>query len=315
MAKENISCAILFADVADSTRLYEQHGDQQAQAAISQCIRLMSGITTGNSGIVVKTIGDEVLCRFDTASDAVRAACAIQQAVNDELSEEEITIAVSVGLHFGPAIQEEGDIFGDAVNVAARMASVAQPGEIITTEETVQQLPRQLADMTRVFDTVTVRGRSQPVTMYDISYRTDDGATEIREMRTGDFGTITENLQLEYNGETIDVPSFGPRFVIGRDSQCDLVITTDPASREHVSIRYRRNKFILADTSRNGTFISSGDGKEVFLRREEFPLDGEGLISLGMPVKRNVDERIGFRCQQRNLAEVMKSALDRKDNV
>ncbi|MGI9302421.1 MAG: adenylate/guanylate cyclase domain-containing protein [Gammaproteobacteria bacterium] len=311
--KEDITCAILFADVADSTRLYDVLGDQKAQESIRQCVKCMSKVTEGQNGMVVKTIGDEVLCRFPTAEDAVRAACRIQDAVRDEMTIVTVPLSVRVGVHYGDAIWEDRDIFGDAVNVAARVASVAKPGEIITTEETVAQLSPNLAKSARKFDTVTVRGRRQPITIYDIDYGAEDDDTDVWEPSTTDFDVKLVHLTLDYNGEVAEIPAFAPRFVVGRDPHCDMVITTEPASREHFVIRHRRDKFVLTDTSRNGTFVRTEHGDDMFLRREELTLGGAGIISLGIPVKLNQTDQVKYSCEQETWGEAMKAVKAEQD--
>ena len=69
MAREVIHCAVMFADVAGSTALYDKYGNTKAKNAIENCINLMSDVTVRKKGLVIKTIGDEVMCRFPTAAD------------------------------------------------------------------------------------------------------------------------------------------------------------------------------------------------------------------------------------------------------
>ena len=78
----------------------------------------------------------------------------------------------------------------------------------------------------------------------------------------------------------------GP-FLLGRGPQCDLVVNARNASRVHAKIEYRRGKFILLDESTNGTYVRTEDGKEIFLRREDLKLSGEGVISLGEHAEKN----------------------------
>lgn len=66
------------------------------------------------------------------------------------------------------------------------------------------------------------------------------------------------------------------------------------ASRKHAWIEFRREKFVLVDYSSNGTWVRTTDNKEIYLRREEFPLWGHGWISLGQPLDSNLDQSIEF---------------------
>ncbi len=128
---------VLFGDVSGSTRLYEKLGDKEALHAVERCLNRMTRATEQFKGRVVKTIGDEVMAVFDSAEAGMEAACSMQQRVGDLPPVRGIKLAIRVGFHFGPAIEEATDVFGDTVNMAARMAGLAKAGQIITTAETV----------------------------------------------------------------------------------------------------------------------------------------------------------------------------------
>ena len=82
--------------------------------------------------------------------------------------------------------------------------------------------------------------------------------------------------------------------MFGRSKQCDLVVNTDHASRCHARIEYRRGKFILIDQSTNGTFVTLANGKEVYLKREEMILWGDGIISIGSNKDKQHREQLYF---------------------
>jgi len=73
-------------------------------------------------------------------------------------------------------------------------------------------------------------------------------------------------------------------ITFGREAGNDIVIATRHASRVHARIEWRRDKFVLVDQSSNGTYVQSDDGSEVLLRREEFTLNGSGVVSFGHPI-------------------------------
>jgi len=74
-----LKSAILFADIAGSTQLYEKLGDVVATDCVNRCLRDMSTIVQGFNGIVVKTVGDEIMCRFDVVDEAVEAAVSLHE--------------------------------------------------------------------------------------------------------------------------------------------------------------------------------------------------------------------------------------------
>lgn len=283
MSRENIECAVMFADVAGSTSIYDRYGNDVAKAAIGGCVELMSEITRQFNGIVIKTIGDEVMSRFPSASQAVKAACAIQEAVNTPVGEHQILMQVRVGLHYGEAILENADVFGDAVNVAARMAGIAKARQIITTKDTCEQLSEDLADKARKFDITNVKGKAEQITIYDIIWDEEDDVTRMATV-TNVSGTEDDSVTFIHKGQTFTATRSDVPLSIGRGSACDYTVEAPLASRSHARLEYNRGKFVLVDQSTNGTYVQLADGKEVYLRREELPLSSRGLISLGEKV-------------------------------
>jgi class 3 adenylate cyclase len=281
MVEHNINCAVMFADIAESTRLYEAFGDETAQQLVSRCLSQISQICGHYGGSIVKMVGDEVMCRFSTADDAVHAACQIHEdlAANHRVAGAP-ELLVRIGLHFGPAILQGNDLFGDTVNLAARMTTVAKAGQIITTEDTVNTLSIENAKSARLYDKALVKGKQAEIAMYEILWKRED-ATNIISRATLTQHLATQELKLKHNDLETIVLSNAPMFLIGRSPQCDLVVDSGFASRTHARIEYRRGKFVLIDQSTNGTFVKTDEGKEVYLRREELPLWGEGNISLG----------------------------------
>ncbi|HEX9782105.1 MAG TPA: adenylate/guanylate cyclase domain-containing protein, partial [Opitutaceae bacterium] len=132
MARKAATLAIVFADISGSTRLYESLGDAIARELVAQCLGVMTEYVDKHGGKVIKTIGDEIMCTFPSADQAIEASMGMQEGVTEDLPElnpnTPSTLTIRVGLHFGPAIIEGEDVFGDAVNVAARMAGLAKGG-------------------------------------------------------------------------------------------------------------------------------------------------------------------------------------------
>ena len=99
--------AILFADVAGSTRLYETLGDRTARETINGTLTRMTAVAERYSGVLVKTIGDEILCRFPTAERAVSAAITMQEELAADTSGP-VRLQMRMGLHWGPVILDSG---------------------------------------------------------------------------------------------------------------------------------------------------------------------------------------------------------------
>jgi len=125
--------AVLFADVSGSTALYEKLGDRAALAAVESVLNLLKRAVAVQQGRVVKTIGDEVMAVFESADAALQAAVDMQTQVTELPAVGDVCLGIRVGFHAGPVLEERGDVFGDAVNTAARLAGLANGGQIITS--------------------------------------------------------------------------------------------------------------------------------------------------------------------------------------
>ncbi|MEM7364552.1 MAG: adenylate/guanylate cyclase domain-containing protein [Pseudomonadota bacterium] len=296
MAQQTIDVAVLFVDVSGSTQLYDTLGDEVAKRIIDKFISMMTVVTRQHGGHVIKTIGDEVMSRFDTANEALRAAQDMQEEISMGLKGETVPIQVKVGAHFGPAIPTEGlDVFGDAVNIASRMAGIAKGSQIITTHDTIQLLEPSLQDMCREFDRASVRGKEDEIVIYQMVWEKSDDVTRI-EIPTMDAAE-TKDLRLTFRGQEIRISSTELRtFIIGRGAQSDLLCQTRLASRAHATIEFNRGNFMLIDQSSNGTFVKTDDG-DIFLRRQQMMLWGSGTIALGEEIdKEDPDDLISFEC-------------------
>jgi class 3 adenylate cyclase len=286
------------ADVTDSTKLYDTLGDDDANRIISKVLDLMEKLTEMYQGYKIKTIGDEIMCRFQSAGDCARTAIEIQEEIAEGIEGEDIAITVKVGIHFGPAIMaEDGDVFGDAVNVAARMAGIAKGMQIILTEDTVKLLPPDLQDACRIFDRTTVKGKAEEINVYQLVWESSDDVTRI-EFTAAPEEKQVQFLSLFYKNQETKIQSDDHRtFVIGRGVQSDLLCQTKLASRKHAVIEFRRGKFHVLDQSSNGTFIRTDEGENISLRRQELPLWGSGFIGIGEEVALDdVSSVIRFHC-------------------
>ncbi|MEN9217725.1 MAG: adenylate/guanylate cyclase domain-containing protein, partial [Gloeomargarita sp. DG_2_bins_126] len=132
---------ILFADISGSTRLYETLGNEAALVLVSDCLQLLQSVAQKYQGQVVKTIGDEIMLRFPNPSLAAQAAFEMQDQVAQFFLNRKVVSGLKVGFNHGAILEQaDGDIFGDAVNVAARMVQLAKRNQILTPAETIQQI-------------------------------------------------------------------------------------------------------------------------------------------------------------------------------
>lgn len=270
---------ILFADVAGSTRLYEKLGDRAAREAIGSVLTGMTAVAARYNGVLVKTIGDEILCRFPTAERGVSAAVAMQEELSADTSRA-VRLQMRMGMHWGPVILEHGDVFGDAVNIAARMSVIARAGQIITTRETIAALPQKLAEKARQIDITEVKGKQDSLVIYEVIWEEENMTRLVASTGPALPSAAPATLRIHYQDQERQL-EIGANLGIGRAETCELIVESPLASRHHSRIESRRGKFVFIDQSTNGSYVRSADGKITYLRREEFPLWGSGDISLG----------------------------------
>ncbi len=167
-------CAILFADIAGSTRLYETLGDEAAKTRVTALQEEIVATAVRAGGKVREIVGDEVMLCFVEAGDGAACALAIQQNVASLPGNADVRLAVRIGLHWGQVIVEGDRLFGDTINVAARVTAVAQGGQIITTQAVVDRLPEGLQRIARHFDLAPIKGKREPLLVYDLPWKAQD---------------------------------------------------------------------------------------------------------------------------------------------
>jgi adenylate cyclase len=125
----------LFCDLVGFTALAEAEGDERAAAVAAALQDRVKEVTAAHGGEVVKRMGDAAMVRCTDAAAAVRLALGLVEKVETDPD----LPPVRVGIHSGPAIAQEGDWFGRAVNVASRLCHVAAGGEVLVSESTLER--------------------------------------------------------------------------------------------------------------------------------------------------------------------------------
>jgi len=285
---------VLFADVSGSTKLYEVVGDAAAHEAIELCCRLFAAITDQHGGRVIKTIGDEVMSVFPGPASAARAAIDIQLGMTEMAPVDRVKLGVRIGMNHGPLVERDDDVFGDTVNLAARLTEMAARGQIITSVETVELLdPIQKMDCRSLY-AIEVKGKEKQVGICEVLWTDTDDATQLVAQRaTTDAG---RRLRVVYRGRTVMVDDGHKSLVMGRDASADLVVADRMASRTHCEIERRQDKFTIVDRSANGTYVTIDGDSEMVLRREEAILRHHGVIALGHS-RASATELVEFFCE------------------
>jgi adenylate cyclase len=290
------TCTVLFVDISGSTRLYEELGDAHALTRVASCLRVLQRAADELKGRVIKTTGDGLMCAFTDADAALQAARTMHVRVQEQTGLGGPALGIHVGCHYGTVIENAGDLYGDCVNAAARVAGLAKVGQIIATQEVVARLVGPARENVRMLDRVTVKGKREPLEIYEFLWQED--AEDVTTLGTRFHEERVPRLRLACGDRLLWFDGSGAGHVsLGRDAVCDIVVGDRKTSRQHARIEKRRDKFVLVDHSSNGTYVAVAGEPEVCLRREELMLRGRGRIGLGHRPTEPEATVVDFTCE------------------
>jgi class 3 adenylate cyclase len=279
--RTGLPCTILFVDVCGSSKIYETLGNARAQAVIAKSLGLLSQCATHHQGTVVKNIGDELMCTFSIAHDAAEAAVAMQRSVKRAVTLAELgvkSLAIRVGFHTGPVITRGVDVFGESVNVAARVVANSKPGQVLITRQALRKLPKDAN--VRPIGSIQMKGKKAPIELFEVVWERAE-LTVVKTVAETEGRKI--RLIAKFGESAIEVGYGRPVLHMGRGDDNEFVIPDPLASRMHARIEFRRDRFVLVDQSLNGTYLHRQGMAEISLRRDEIGLERSGQISLGKP--------------------------------
>jgi adenylate cyclase len=261
---------VAFIDVVDSVSLYRRLGDAAAQLLIDKTLETARTSAIEGEGRCVKRSGDELLLLFDSADAACRSLIAIQHTA---------TLDLRIGVHAGALIKRRGDVFGDTVNIAARLTAIARAREIVVSEVVRNDLPHALRKTCRPFEEVRLRGTAGTITIFHLCWE-ESAATRFNSAVV-QTSSDRQRLLLQTREGPVALVS-EQELTIGRDPKCDVVIDDERVSRFHATIEWRRGMVMLRDHSTNGSFVWLADETRAhFLRREALLIRGAGQLTFG----------------------------------
>lgn len=289
---------ILFADVSGSTKLFELRGDLEARRIVAAILSALGEIAVQQGGRIIKTIGDSVMCTFPAAHVGLQAAIQMQKCIARDPAFSRDSLAIRIGLHHGDALIEEHDVYGDAVNTAARMEQLAKREQIVATASTAQGI-QDPGIRVRSLGTARVSGKQLPIDIVDVLWQEDTSNVTMvqRAIRFDSSPTISRaRLSLRHRGRVFELDATSQPFTLGRDTGSSLVIDAEWVSRNHAMIEFKRGHFMITDRSTNGTWVKLGENDELRLHRDETQLRMAGTISLGQAVAQNREDVLYFQC-------------------
>jgi class 3 adenylate cyclase len=290
---------VLFADLRGSTSLFETLGNAEATSVVTHTINAVAQAVPAHGGTVIKTLGDGLMAVFDTPRHALGAAAQMHDVLDRLVmrggergaSAGLRALRLQVAMASGEVVEMNGDCFGDAVNVSARLLDHAGDNETLITGTVHGSLDDAEQRRFRNLDWLHLRGRAEPVQVWVLGSRhrhTVDTDTSIDPGAT-QFGGGMESRSAEPEGIRLTfldlddvVGADQMPIVLGRSPQATLRVDDSRVSRSHARIDWHAGAFQLTDLSYNGTYVRYGNSAEVVsLRRGTCTLHGTGAIGLG----------------------------------
>src|SRR5262245_14854092 len=174
MAEERVQrrlAAILAADVVGYSRLMEQDEAGTLAALKSRRKGVLEPLVARYQGRVFKLTGDGVLVQFDSAVNAVQCAVDLQQGMAAATGDQSDgrSIVLRIGVNLGDVLVEGSDLYGDGVNVAARLESIAEPGGILVSGTVFDHAKNKIKAAFEDLGTQVLKNIAEPVRVYRVA--------------------------------------------------------------------------------------------------------------------------------------------------
>ena len=301
---------VVFADLTGSTGLFESLGNTKATRAITSVTQWIGKVSAAHGGRVVKYLGDGVLIVFADNSKAVGAVIEIQRLHQQRIGSwpQQLRMGLQIGMARGKIVEQGGDCFGDAVNLASRLSDLSGREQIFATSTVIEQLkPSGASDAVRsiCLGELDIRGRTEACVVHKVEWQPEVLA-ELMTVRAAlgesapdprAFSALPEIALSWLHTNTAFTQKQLPVF-LGRDSNAQFVVKDPRVSRRHANIEYRSGKFYVKDVSSYGTWVRFSDTKAVVaLRRQECVLMADGEIALGAPFEDFSAPTVRFKLQ------------------
>ncbi|MCX5900844.1 MAG: CHAT domain-containing protein [Proteobacteria bacterium] len=162
---------VMFTDIKGSTTFFETYGDIEGRLMVQKHNEMLFPIIIGHNGRVIKTIGDAIMAAFEDPAEAVRAAVEMQQRLSDynrTMKEKKQQIHIRIGINTGEGLVEKADVYGDVVNVAARVESITEPDEILISAAVYDTVRTSDDILCRYARQTKIKGKEEPVDVYRV---------------------------------------------------------------------------------------------------------------------------------------------------
>ncbi len=280
------TASVLIADISGSTRLYETRGNVDALRAIDLALRDMEAEIALLDGVFVHSKGDDILAYFDNTRQALAAA---RSLVARNWSSD---LTVHAGLSFGAFEEAKSDIFGKPVNVAARLAELAKPGELLVDALYFDTLDAKGQSELRSIGALPLKGVADTKEIFSYTPQGESPRTQyVPQLKpmSPDAGAL-----ITCRGQTWNLTE-GMSLIVGRAQESGIVLSHAWVSRHHATIVVRGGLVEFADHSSVGSLILIEGQEALHLHRNKMFLNGEGRVIAGLSDEAKAQTSLAFR--------------------
>ena len=282
---------VVFTDLFGSTGAFEALGNARATEAVTQITTWIAQVVESHGGRVVKMLGDGVLALFGDNPSAIRAVVEMQRDHQKRMIQIPLPkrMPIRIGVATGDVEIVDGDCYGDAVNVAARLSDLSGPHQIWVNSAALDGTDEADGVRFRILGPISIRGRAEPCTVYQVEWQ-EDVASDFLTMQAdldpaldaGGADVLGGQIELTWMDVKKTFKAFDLPIHVGRVRQAEFVVNDPRVSRTHARIDWRNGSVLLVDVSSSGCWVRfAGGGSDLLLRREECVLHGRGDIALG----------------------------------
>lgn len=273
------------------TLLLADFGDSPANAPDPVQLRKLRDLVAEHEGRLLESSATRVFAAFKRADAALDAAKALHATPAGSPP-----AAPRLSAHAGKIVLDEQTATGTPVNALLLLAEMASERNLLLTGSVHKELSAFW--QTQLLPLAQASPLPDPEeTLHVLPWEQED-RTRMVTMMWGNQNTVTGSihLHLSYRDKQLDVSETQPAIIIGRSSQCDLVVQHKLASRLHARVEYRDGNFVLVDQSGNGTFVAFSDGDKRRVHMNSMPIRGSGAIGLGDQSDALSEDAIQFVC-------------------
>ncbi len=319
--------AVMFTDIKGSTAYFEKYGDVAGLMMVHQCNDMLRQIVERYGGRVVKEIGDAIMAIFDDCRGSVLAAIEMQKALIgfNAPKPEQDHVFIRIGINYGTGLVKSNDVFGDVVNVASRVESVAAPEQIVISDTLNQQIAPLNFFRISYLGRYALKGKEGDRDLFEVLWDERRAAARPSAAHTvvisdAKFRVVVPKFRLQHIRKDGSIGSehdlAGGALTIGR-ADADLKFPADPQMAEmHARFLVDRGQLYVEDLSGGrGVFVrlvatymmQNGDvimmGRQVFQFREKTEAmsaaaaTGTGIMEISSMIKEPVAEFIAVTAQ------------------